>query len=202
MNKKDKIIAFDFDGVFVNNFDFHKRHIEDFLGTTFTNKEYYAMHSGNVFKNDNLQKFDIEGYFNSIKDEFIKESIIEGMKNVVIEAKNIGQIFIVSSGSENNIREFFAENDMCQDECKIYGVETNPSKEEKFVQIIDETGISSENIIFITDTLGDILEANAVNIASIAVTWGFQRIDTLAEGTPFGFAHHPRDIIGLIEEYF
>jgi len=200
--KKDRVIAFDFDGVFISNVDFHRRHIENFLDTKFSEKEFRAVHNGNVYKNDKLKGFDAEEYFQSIKNEFIELSIVEGMKKVVEEAQKMGQIFIVSSGSEDNIRAFFAENDMCQNECKIYGVETNPSKEEKFAQILDETGVSSDDVIFITDTLGDILEANALNIASIAVTWGFQRIETLEQGAPFGFAHRTEDIVTLTKAYF
>ncbi len=180
---KEKIIIFDFDGVFVDDFDFHKRHIENFLGIKFDDKAFYDIH-------------------NVIRDEFLTLPIIEGMANVSKKAQEIAQSFIVSSGSENNIRDFFVTNGVCENLCTIYGVETNPSKEKKFEKILNETGIMADNIIFVTDTLGDIHEANTMGIASIAITWGFHREDTLLEGRPFAIAHKAEDITNLIEQYF
>ncbi len=203
---KEKIIIFDFDGVFVDDFDFHKRHIENFLGIKFDDKAFYDIHSGNVYEDDSigleLGKFDTVGYHKVIRDEFLTLPIIEGMANVSKKAQEIAQSFIVSSGSENNIRDFFVTNGVCENLCTIYGVETNPSKEKKFEKILNETGIMADNIIFVTDTLGDIHEANTMGIASIAITWGFHREDTLLEGRPFAIAHKAEDITNLIEQYF
>lgn len=202
----DKIIIFDFDGVFVSDFDFHKKRIEDFLSISITDEEFYDIHSGNVYKDDKhgleLGNFDAQEYFRTIHDDFVKLPIVDGMAQVTQKAQEIGQIFIVSSGGENNIRDFFVENRICENLCTIYGVETHPSKEKKFEKIINETGISANDIIFITDTLGDIHEANSLGIASLAVTWGFQNIDTLQQGVPFGFAYEAGDITALIDEYF
>jgi len=206
MNKKEKVIVFDFDGVFVDDFDFHKKHIEKFLDISITDKEFYDIHSGNVYKDDKhgleLGNFDALEYFRTIHDKFIKLPIVEGMVQVAKNTQKIGQIFVVSSGGESNIRDFFAENSVCINQCTIYGVETHPSKEKKFEKILAETGVSIDDIVFVTDTLGDIYEANSLGIASIAVTWGFQSVDTLQKGVPFGFAFVADDIIKLIEEYF
>jgi len=206
MNNLDKVIIFDFDGVFVDDFDFHKKHIEDFLDIKFDAKAFYDIHSGNVYQNDHLGlelgNFDTKKYCQIVKEGLIKLPMIEGMEKVIRKAQKVGQSFIVSSGCETNIRGFFVDKDICEELCTVYGVETHPSKEKKFEKILTETGISRENIIFVTDTLGDIREANTMGIASIAVTWGFQRVETLEEGSPFGFAHNAGDITTLIEQYF
>ncbi len=203
---KEKIIIFDFDGVFVDDFDFHKRHIQDFLGIKFDDKAFYDIHSGNVYEDDNigleLGEFDTVGYHKFIRDELLMLSMVEGMAEVVKKVQEIAQSFVVSSGSENNIHDFFVTNGVCENLCTIYGVETSPSKEKKFEKILNETGIMADNIIFVTDTLGDIREANTMGIASIAVTWGFHREVTLLEGGPFAIARKVGDITNLIEQYF
>jgi phosphoglycolate phosphatase len=207
MNNLDKkVIIFDFDGVFVDDFDFHKSHIEEFLGIEIDDEAFYEIHSGNVYKDDGvgleLGNFDAKKYCQKIHDELVKLPIVDGMDRVALEAVKIGESFIVSSGCEDNIRNFFKEKNICENLCTVYGVETNPSKEKKFEKILQVTGIKPDNAIFVTDTLGDILEANSLNIASIAVTWGFQRIETLEQGVPFGFAHSAEDVKKLIKEYF
>ncbi len=202
----DKNIVYDFDGVFVDDFNFHKKKIEEFLNIEITNEEFYKIHSGNVYKNDGagleLENFDVQKYCQSIKEELKQLPIVDGMREVVENTQGIGKSFVVSSGCEDNIKGFFDEKEICENLCTIYGVETNPSKEKKFEKILKETGIDAKNTIFVTDTLGDILEANTLGIASIAVTWGFHRIETLQKGMPFGFAHSASDITKLIEQYF
>ncbi len=204
--KNNKIIIFDFDGVFVDDFDFHKNHIADFLSINIDDKEFYNIHSGNVYKDDHvgleLGNFDVQEYCQKIHDNLIKLPIVDGMSAVAEQVQKIGKSFVVSSGCEKNIRDFFENNDICTNMCSIYGVETNPSKEKKLEKILRESNVEAKNAIFITDTLGDIREANKVGIASIAVTWGFQRVETLEQGVPFGFARTPMQIIDLIQNYF
>ena len=204
--KGDKIIVFDFDGVFVDDFDFHKDHIEDFLGVKISDKAFYEIHSGNVYEDDKkgleLGSFDVKKYCKKIHNELIQLPIVDGMDKVVLETQKMGKSFIVSSGCEENIKSFFENKNICKNLCTIYGVETHPSKEKKFEKIIAETKADKRNVLFITDTLGDIIEANTIGIASIAVTWGFQRIDTLQKGAPFGFANTSEEVLNLIRQYF
>lgn len=201
-----KIVLFDFDGVFVSDFYFHKQHIESFLGKKISDQDFYELHSGNVFKNDGkgleLAEFDVMRYCNFIKEDITSTPLVEGMREVFAHACHLGRVYIVSSGCEFNITNFLAENTFTTQDITVYGVETHPSKKVKFEKIIEETGVAPENMIFITDTLGDMVEASDVGIASIGVTWGFQRIDTLEQGAPFGFAHKPREIICLMDAYF
>ena len=68
---------------------------------------------------------------------------------------------------------------------QILGVETHESKVEKFKILMEHNGITSENAVFITDTLGDIIEARKVGIKTIAETFGFHDRERLAQGEPF-----------------
>jgi len=46
------------------------------------------------------------------------------------------------------------------------------SKTEKFNIIKEKYGLDSKDMLFITDTLGDIREADIANVPTVAVTWG------------------------------
>jgi HAD superfamily hydrolase (TIGR01549 family) len=46
------------------------------------------------------------------------------------------------------------------------------SKVEKFKFIKDKYKVDKKNILFITDTLGDVIEAEIADIPTVAVTWG------------------------------
>lgn len=205
-NINKKITIFDFDGVFVDNYDFHKKHFVQYLGTAFSDEEFYELHSGNVYadkvKGVGFELSDAVGYCHAIQEEYLQLPLVAGMDRVVAQLGQNGPMYIVSSGCEFLITAFLERNGIDVKKFTIYGVETDPSKVKKLQKIISETGITTHDMIFVTDTLGDIKEATEVNIASIGVTWGFQTIDTLAEGTPFGFAHESNDIITLWNDYF
>lgn len=50
--------------------------------------------------------------------------------------------------------------------------EVSESKVEKFKIICEKYSVTPQQTLFITDTLGDIREADAMHIPTIAVTWG------------------------------
>lgn len=55
----------------------------------------------------------------------------------------------------------------------IATAELTKNKTVKFKLIEEKYNVNSHNILFITDTLGDIKEADIAGIPTIAVTWGF-----------------------------
>ncbi len=83
---------------------------------------------------------------------------------------------------------------------KIMGFETHKSKVEKFKILMAEHGVTPENTIFITDTLGDIKEAHKVNIRTIAETFGFHTRERLALGTPFTIVDSWKEIEEALDE--
>lgn len=54
----------------------------------------------------------------------------------------------------------------------IYTAEVSKSKVEKFKIIENKYNVSKEEILFITDSLGDVREADMASIPTVAVTWG------------------------------
>jgi len=50
--------------------------------------------------------------------------------------------------------------------------EISKSKVDKFKVIEEKYGLDNKNVLFITDTVGDIREAGEVNVGTVAVTWG------------------------------
>ena len=65
---------------------------------------------------------------------------------------------------KNNLKHLFQ---------KIYGNEIK-SKKEKFKIILQDFKISPDESVLITDTLGDVLDADILHISSIVVLWGYQ----------------------------
>ena len=68
---------------------------------------------------------------------------------------------------------------------EILGLKKHKSKVKKFEYLFQTYKLKSEDCIFITDTLGDILEGNKVNVRTIAVDFGFHEKERLEKGNPF-----------------
>ena len=53
-------------------------------------------------------------------------------------------------------------------------------------------------MFFITDTLGDIKEANKVGIESIGITWGYQDKAKLQKGNPKKIVDTPTELLDYL----
>ena len=65
--------------------------------------------------------------------------------------------------------------------------------------LFEKYDLKPDDCVFITDTLGDILEAKKVNVRSIAVTFGFHDQERLKRGEPLHLVSDFAEIRPLLE---
>ena len=107
--------------------------------------------------------------------------LFEGMTELLKELSPIG-ISIVSSTASPLINKYLKDNKLDKYIKEILGADVEKSKVIKLKMVLDrEVG---KNIIFVTDSLGDIFEANKLNINTVAVTWGYHPREILETGKP------------------
>ncbi len=182
-----KAIIFDFDGVIHDTFEFHRGKVGEFAGTSISKQDFQDIHNGNFYehKNDKLDNVDWIAYRDFTHEGFKTFQIDEKMKEMLLALNDSHELFIISSGGEKNIGVFVKNNGLENIFKEVLGGETHSSKVEKFNSIFKKYNLSNEDVIFITDTLGDILEANEMNIKTIAVDFGYHPRETLEKGKPF-----------------
>ena len=98
------------------------------------------------------------------------------------------------------INEYFENNGIIHIFDRVLGVETHKSKVEKFKILMIEHGVTDENAIFVTDTLGDIFEAKKVGIRTIAVDFGFHERERLEKGKPLKIISDFRHLLPELEQ--
>lgn len=195
-----KAIIFDFDGVIHNTLlDLHKVHLktlsdlslEDYRIKVFSNnpREYLS---------DKFSKEQISNFEEEWMKVFYDLKIEENVKNVILKLKEKYELFIISSNTEKNISIYFNNSNFTDVFKKIYGVETHRSKVEKFKILFKEFNLKKGEVIFITDTLGDILEANEVGVRTIAVDFGFHKKALLEKGKPWKIISNIEDLLEII----
>jgi phosphoglycolate phosphatase len=198
---KIKAIIFDFDGVIHNTFNFHREKVGEFTGVQLSESEFRDIHNGNFFKNKNNHLKDID--WQSYRD-FIYESqttlIVESeTKDILLALNKTYDLFIITSGGKKNILDYLKNNYIAEVFKEVFGLEAQTSKIDKFNLLFQKYSLTPNNCIFITDTLGDILEANKIKIKTIAVDFGYHSRETLERGKPFKIISSLREILEIVK---
>ena len=109
-------------------------------------------------------------------------------------------LFIISSSSQRNIKELLSHENLNKYFDEILGPRASTSKTEKIQMILDEHDLEPKQCVLITDTLGDLKEAEEANINKIGVTWGFHKESTLEEGDPDIIVQDLNHLSDVVEE--
>ena len=191
-----KAIIFDFDGVILDSFEFHRSAIKEFTGTYLSDEEFRAIHDGNFFegKSDIVNNTNWKDYRDFVYDNQSKLKIEDNVKETLLELNKNYDLFIISSGGERNIKGCLTSNGLINTFKEVLGLESDNSKLDKFHFIFDKYNIKSDECIFITDTLGDILEANKAKVKTIAVEFGYHQKERLEKGKPSMFISNFKEI--------
>lgn len=181
-----KAIIFDFDGVIQDTFELIYQAFNQALGPHTRSElkrkvfEKNSREYVSTFEDNKVNDFEA-----AFAKEFKKLKLDPLIKKILLELAGKYTLFINSSNTEENLHFYFNKNNVESIFEKIYGVETSPSKLKKFELILSENNLSIDDVIFVTDTLGDIKEANKMKIKTIAVDYGFHSREILEKGKPF-----------------
>jgi phosphoglycolate phosphatase len=198
---KIKHIIFDFDGVIGDTFDILSSLSYKHVVNNPSHEDFLAHHDGNVFEEPKVI-FDAEKrhlffseYRESIAGSHLKDSIAP-----IKSLSEHFQLYINSSNQEAGLLSALEQADLLSCFKKVMGEETHKSKVTKFQIVFDEYGATTENTIFITDTLGDIKEAEKIGIKTIAETFGFHSRERLMQGNPYKIVDSWDEILKEIEK--
>ncbi len=194
------IILFDFDGVIADTFSFCYRIMNS--RDSISEDEYRTRFEGNIndaskkpAQNPQAKPFD---FFGQYHPELMACQPNEEMVKTIRELARNHTLIIISSTISSSIAEFLEMQDLMNVFKEILGNDVEKSKVKKINDVLQRYKIKPTETVFITDTLGDIMEAKACGVKSIAVTWGYHPTETLEKGNPFKIIDHPNKIIETI----
>lgn len=201
-----KAIFFDFDGVIHDTFELNYQISLEF-NPGLTRDKYKDFFNGNLYdfqeqilkkkftKNDHDQFFDkLEVLYSSLRLE-------EKVKSGLISLKKKYKLFIISSNRESMIKSYFTNSESSLLFTEILGYNTHKSKVEKFKLILSNYHLLPSEVIFVTDTVGDVLEAKEVGVKAIAVTYGFHAQEHLQKANPEYFASSFDEVLKILNNY-
>jgi len=193
-----KAVLFDFDGVIHNTFD-RVFAINQQIKPSITVEEYLGYLDGNIYANMNITKEKSTMFAKLQNETFLGMMIKQEIKEELIQLQQKHSLFIVSSASETFLKRYCQDNklDFFQE---VLGQDTHRSKEVKFNWLMEKYGLKKEECIFVTDTLGDLKEANNVGIKSIAVDFGYHNRERLEMGNPLSIVSEFSEIRQIVDK--
>ncbi len=203
-SKPKKLVLFDFDGVLVNTADLcYKIHQDANSGLT---KERYKELTSYSWE-EVIEKLRVEeGYkrppdFDThYENGLITLSIHDILLGTISVLTQKYILAIVSSSMSSSIRTFLEKEKAAAYFKDVLGSDVHISKVKKIKMILEREGVAPVNVVFITDTLGDIRDATECGVKTIAVTWGFQERETLQKGNPAAILDNPAELLETIEK--
>ncbi|OGL66011.1 hypothetical protein A3B21_00590 [Candidatus Uhrbacteria bacterium RIFCSPLOWO2_01_FULL_47_24] len=197
-----KLILVDFDGVIVNTFEIAYKIIAELNPNPPTKEEYRGFFDGNIYKaleespdiEEKITVSEDDPFFKRFAPRILEQPPVEGIKEALNELAARYPMVIISSTVNGPIRNYLEKYDLAHYFKKIYGADVHASKTKKIRMILEEFDAKPEECVLITDTLGDIDEAARVDVRSVAVTWGYQRQDTLIKGNPAAIIEQPNEL--------
>ncbi len=186
-----KHIIFDYDGVLVDSFNFHLSKINGLYKIDLTAEEYRSSHDGNFYasKLDKWTAIDFSEYAQRVSKNQAKLPVRNEVKDVLIVLAEHYQLHVITSGWKIQVLPFLENNGIIKLFTTLQYAEDGTSKYEKLHRLLESQNALPHECIFVTDTLGDLLESHKVNIPTIAVTFGYHSEDHLKEGNPTYVAH-------------
>lgn len=106
-------------------------------------------------------------------------------------------LLVISSNSEQNVRLFLRSHQLELYFDGVYGGVPLFNKAHTLRQVMKRNRLDRQNCFYIGDEVRDIVAATKVRVEPVAVTWGYQAPETLAEYHPYALAHKPRDLLRI-----
>lgn len=198
-----KLIIFDFDGVLVNTADFWFQ-IHKEANADFTYEKMSILNYGNFLHtydnllstNKHVQPKDPEvKYIEALNTVFSIEDILH---DAILKLANDYTLCICSSASAKIISDFIAKENLQGCFADILGYEAHSSKIVKINSLLEKYKVENKDTIFITDTLGDVLEGKECGVNLLGVTWGIHKREILERGSPAFIIDSPVDLLPAI----
>jgi phosphoglycolate phosphatase len=202
-----KTILFDFDGVIADSFEAafevnktltpgltEERMKERFMGNINESIAKEMGHDGAKKNNGN--------FFDLYVPKMMDARIFPGMLDTIKSLAEKYILIIISSTISSPIREYMESHDAARYFAEIMGNDVHKSKVEKIKMVFNKYGISAKDCVFITDTLGDLREAEKTGVEGIGVTWGFHSAEVLKRGNPVALVNTPEELALEIDKYF
>lgn len=195
---KKKLVAFDFDGVIANSWEVVLG-IVQLVDPEMSDDEYKQRFYGNMGETVGslTEKLGYD-FFDEYEAKAGEVPLFDGMREVIEKLAEEYVLVIVSSTRTDILDAFLRVHNLRGHFTGLYGSTQGFNKSKKLQRALIDNDVALGHSLFITDTLGDLREAEAVGMMTIAVSWGYHRAEVLQAGWPKVVVDRPEEIVGAV----
>jgi phosphoglycolate phosphatase len=201
------LFLFDFDGVLVNSLDLYAEavtRILEHIGMPIlkSKEDYLDLFDGNFYESMAARGVDLAAYNEAVREilpriDYDAMKPYDGLIPVLATLRKDHLLAVVSSNGYRTIRTMLDRFGFAPYFREILGADFRISKKEKIAYALEKYGIPGERAFYIGDTAGDILEARAAGVGSVAVTWGWHSRERLAAAGPDFLVDTPEELLAI-----
>lgn len=146
-----------------------------------TNEMYKNLHTGNFHeetkKYEHLKKEETEEEKEKRNIAYAKKKsttpMFSGIEELLKDLHGLGYLLVLNTNAYNRNCLPLLEKSGIKDIFDLIATaEFSKSKVEKFKLIEEKYNVNKEDVLFVTDSLGDVKEAEVAGVPTVAVTWG------------------------------
>jgi phosphoglycolate phosphatase len=192
--KERDLFLFDFDGVLSDSLDLYAEAVRlclERIGTPIvkTREDYLALFEGNFYESMAARGVDLAAFTRAAQAimpgiDYDSMRPFDGFIPVLESLKKDHRLAVISSNGSLTIRRMLERFGFDPYFEEILGSDFLFSKKEKIDHALAKYGIPPERTFYIGDTTGDIVEARAAGVRTVAVTWGWHSRERLVAAHP------------------
>ena len=135
-------------------------------------------------------------------NQFVSDlQLIDGMKETLLELERQDyRLGIVTSNSRHNVEDFLKLQKLNHLFEFIYGVQVFSGKKQRLKKLVKLNQLKPQQLIYVGDETGDIKAAKEARVTNIAVSWGFNTQEVLAQKAPDVLIDRPEQLLTAIEQ--
>ncbi len=126
--------------------------------------------------------------------------LFPNIAQVVRQLGRLGTLAIVSATPAHIISRVLENHSIERYFDRVIGGDTPGAKSVKIKFLVEHYGSAVDATCMVGDTISDIEEGNAADVATIAVSWGWHSVGHLLSADPDAVAHQPEDLIELTQQ--
>lgn len=202
-----KILLFDFDGVLVESLDVYAEAVSrclERIGSPIVKarEDFLALFDGNFYESLARRGVDLAAFQEAGRDVFSRLDYASirpyaGIGEVLAALEKECLLALISSNGYRTIRKVLDPSGLTGHFREILGSDFGLSKKEKIGHLLKKYNVPASRAFYIGDTVGDIREAKAAGVRSVAVTWGWHDRPRLEAARPDLLVENPDGLLVL-----
>jgi phosphoglycolate phosphatase len=208
-----KVVIFDFDGTIADTYGAFVKIVNKLSGEfgykPMTAEDLHGLKqlsSREILQKADISLIKIPFLLKRVKDELAKEIVnlgtFSGFQPCLLRLKKRGiTLGIITSNARKNVQIFLDKNNLSDLFDFIYCGTTLFGKHKIIDRVLKKHKFNHSEVVYVGDETRDIYSAQKSQIKIIAVGWGFNYPQVLAEYNPDKLIYHPSQLIEAIESY-